>query len=40
MLFAYFVILHRALEKFTQGSSLPMEKSLLVKKSKAEESPW
>ena len=38
MLFPYFVsIVH--LTKFTQGSSLLMEKSLAIKKSKAEESP-
>ena len=39
MLFSYFVyILH--FTKFTHGSSLFMEKSLLMEKSKAEESPW
>ena len=39
MLFSYFVyIVH--FTKFTHGSSLFMEKSLLMEKSKAEESPW
>ena len=39
MLFPYFdYIAH--FTKFTRGSSLFMEKSLLVEKSKAEESPW
>ena len=39
MLFSYFVyIVH--FTKFTHGNSLFMEKSLLMEKSKAEESPW
>ena len=38
ILFAYFVCIAH-FTKFTCGSSLPMEKSLLLEKSKAEESP-
>ena len=39
MLFPYFVYIAH-FPKFTRGSSLFMEKSLLMEKSTAEESPW
>ena len=39
MLFSYFVYIAH-LTKFTRGSSLLIEKSLLREKSKAEENPY
>ena len=39
MLFAYFVYIAQ-LTKFRRGSSLLMEKFLLMEKTKAEERPW
>ena len=39
MLFPYFVYIAH-FTKFTRGSSLVLEKSLLMEKSTAEESPW